>query len=309
MDKSKLQSRVNTIRKFNRFYTKLIGLLNKNLLKTPYSLTQARILFEIFQKDYCIISEITRKLDIDPGYLSRILTDFEKNGLIQKNQSSSDSRQRLLKLKAKGKKEFEVLNDRASKEVELLLEKISEEDQLKIINAMYTIQNVFEPGTGLSSPFLLRYHKMGDIGWMIYRHGILYANEYSFNENFEILVTEILLQFAKKHDPKQERIWIAEKGGDRVGSVMVSNSGNNVAQLRLLLVEPKARGKGLGKRLIDECIDFSRRNGYGKIKLFTVNILQQASHLYSKAGFRIVNEKPYTNFGPKLTAQIWELTL
>lgn len=309
MDKTKLHSRMHTFRQFNRFYTKLIGLLNKGLLKTPYSLTQARVLFEISQSENCTISGIIKKLDLDPGYLSRILTGFEENDLIQKIQSRSDSRQRLLKLKPKGKKEFKILNDRSSKEIELLLKKISEEDQLKIINAMHTIQNVFEPETEFPSPFLLRYHKCGDIGWIIYRHGVLYADEYSFNENFEALVAEILVQFNKKHDPKRERIWIAEQEGERIGSVMITNSGDNVAKLRLLLVEPKARGKGLGKRLIDECIDFSRRNGYKKIKLFTVNVLLEAHHLYSKTGFKIVDERPHTHFGPKLTAQIWELTL
>lgn len=308
MNELSLQSKVSTFRKFNRFHTKLIGLLNQGLLKTPYSLTQARILFEISQNEKCPISEITKKLNIDPGLMSRILTGLEKNDLIQKTPSKRDARQRLVRLKKKGRKAFDILNNRASTEIELLLKKISIEDQMKVINAMHTIQNAFEPEPETCS-FFLRNHQIGDIGWIIFRHGTLYAEEYNFNRNFEILVAKILYHFYEKNDLEKERLWIAERNGERVASVMITDSGDEIAQLRLLLVEPKARGRGLGKRLINECLIFSRQKDYKKIKLFTVNILKEAHHLYSKAGFKIIEEKPHSHFGRKLTSQIWELIL
>ena len=300
---------VDEIRRFNRFYTKRIGLLDQGLLKTQFPLTQARIIFELAQHKQTVASDLVSELNIDPGYLSRILSTFEKNGIIQKVPSKSDNRRRVLKLTAKGRKSFTILNNRSSQEVKRLLQSLSGEDQHRLIHAMRTIENVLETEVKSTMSYLLRTHRPGDIGWMIHRHGVLYAEEYGFDETFEALTAEILFRFIQHHDPKRERIWIAEQAGERIGSVMIVDGGNQVARLRLLLVEPKARGKGIGKQLIKECIDFSKRNGYGKITLWTQSILQEARHLYLKAGFKVVEEKPHTSFGHDLIAETWELEL
>jgi DNA-binding MarR family transcriptional regulator/GNAT superfamily N-acetyltransferase len=297
------------MRRFNRFYTKRIGLLNQGLLKTKFPLTQARIIFELAQHEQSTASDLTSELGIDPGYLSRILSSFEQDGLIQKMRSKSDSRQSLLRLSAKGRKSFSILDDRSRQELKALLQSLSSEDQHRLLNAMHMIEDVLGAEPKLTAPYLLRSHRPGDIGWMTHRHGLLYAQEYCFDETFEALVAEILARFIQSHDPKRERIWIAERDWEQIGSVMIVDAGNQVAQLRLLLVEPKARGKGIGKRLIDECIDFSKRNGYQKIKLWTQNILMEARHLYSKAGFELVEEKTHTSFGHDLISEIWELPL
>jgi len=309
MNEDRLQESIDAMRRFNRFYTKRIGLLNQGLLKTRFPLTQARIIFELAQHEQSKASDLTSELGIDPGYLSRILSRFEQDGLIQKMRSKSDSRQSLLKLTAKGRKSFSILDDRSRQEVKDLLQSLSSEDQHRLLSAMHMIEDVLGSESDLTVPYLLRPHGPGDIGWMTHRHGLLYAQEYCFDETFEALVAEILARFIQSHDPKREHIWIAERDGEQIGSVMIVDAGNQVAQLRLLLVEPKARGKGIGKRLIDECIDFSKRNGYQKIKLWTQNILMEARHLYSKAGFELVEEKPHTSFGHDLIAEIWELPL
>lgn len=309
MTEERLNENIDGIRRFNRFYTKRTGLLNKGLLKTRFPLTQARIIFELTQHEQSIASDLISELDIDPGYLSRILKTFEKDGLIQKMQSKSDNRQSLLKLTAKGWKSFSVLDDRSRQEVKALLQSLSSEDQHRLLNAMRLIEDVFGTEPKLPAPYLLRLHGPGDIGWVTHRHGVLYAEEYYFDETFEALVAEILARFIQRHDPKRERIWIAERDGEQIGSVMIVDAGNHIAQLRLLLVEPKARDKGIGKRLIDECINFSKHNGYQKIKLWTQSILMEARHLYSKVGFELVEKKPHTSFGHDLIAEIWELPL
>lgn len=301
--------KVEAVRTFNRFYTKRIGLLQQGLLKTRFPLTQARIIFELAQHEHLTASALTSELDIDAGYLSRILGTFEKNGLIRKSPSKFDNRHRLLKLTAKGRKAFSVLNERSKRENEALLQSLSKEDQHRLLHAMHTLESLLGAAAKPARPYLLRTHKPGDIGWIIHRHGVLYAEEYGFDETFEALVADILARFIQHHDPKCERLWIAERDGERMGSVMIVDAGEEVAQLRILLVEPKARGKGIGKRLIDECIDFSKRAGYRKIKLWTQSILLEARHLYEKAGFKLVEEKPHQSFGHDLVAQIWELPL
>jgi len=309
MEETNFQKRIDKIRDFNRFYTKFIGLLDQGLLKTSYSLIQARILFEIAHHENCTLSDLIEELGIDPGYLSRILGNFEEQDLIRKIPSADDSRRRLIQLLPKGRDVFSVLNNRAVIEIKMVLKNIPSEDQQKVIKAMETIKHTFSPEPKSAIPLQLRYHRIGDIGWIIYRHGVYYTEEYGFNESFETLVAEILVKFNQQHDPNRERIWIVEQGGERIGSVMVTDAGNNVAQLRLLLVEPKARGQGLGEQLIRECINFARLARYRKIKLWTVNILKAAHHLYEKTGFKIVKEEPYSGFGPPLTAQTWEREL
>jgi DNA-binding MarR family transcriptional regulator/ribosomal protein S18 acetylase RimI-like enzyme len=309
MSEHDLNEAVALFRRFNRFYTKQIGLLTRGLLKTRFPLIQARILYELAQQDQTTASALVEKLDIDPGYLSRILSNFEKKGLLRKIQSSSDSRRRILKLTADGKNSFAVLNERSRKEAEKLLLDHSEEDRHRLLHAMQTIESILGNEAKPPAPYLLRPHRPGDIGWIIHRHGVVYAEEYDFDETFEALVGEILVKFIHKHDPKRECLWIAEQQGERIGSIMLVDAGDHVAQLRLLLVEPKARGQGVGKRLIDECISFSKRNRYRKIRLWTQSNLLEARHLYAKAGFEMVSESPHKSFGQELVAEFWELPL
>ncbi|MFW9889549.1 MAG: GNAT family N-acetyltransferase [Candidatus Thorarchaeota archaeon] len=278
-------------------------------MRTRFTLSQARVIFELAQKNQTTSSDIAKELGIDPSYLSRTLGTFQKEGLIEREKSDMDSRQWMLKLTAKGKETFLDLDERASDEIRDMIEGLSSEDQCRILNAMSTIENVLEPNSDPSLSFLIRPHRAGDIGWIVHRHGAIYAREYGWDETFEALTAEILAKFIKNYDLKRERLWIAERDGETVGSVMIADAGDQVAQLRLLLVEPKARGKGIGSKLIEECIDFSRRNGYKKIKLWTQSNLHAARHLYSKHGFELVEEEPHRSFGHDLTAEIWELQL
>jgi len=300
---------IGEVRRFNRFYTKRIGLLTSGLLKTRFPLTQARIIFELAQHEQATARELIEELEIDPGYLSRILDNFEINGLINKVQSQADNRQWFLKLTSKGRKSFSELNERSNQEVQTLLKNMSDENQQRLINAMSTIEEILDAKQKSTTSYLLRSHRPGDIGWITHRHGVLYAEEYGFDETFEALVADILAKFIQRHNPKREHLWIAEQDGKLIGSVMIVDSGDSVAQLRLLLVEPKARCKGIGKRLIDECIDLSKRNGYSKIKLWTNNVLKDARRVYAKAGFALIEEKPHTSFGHDLIGEIWELNL
>lgn len=309
MIEAQLHEKVEAVRRFDRFYTSRIGLLKPGLLKTRFPLTQARIIFELAQHHDLTASALTRALDIDAGYLSRILSAFEKDGLLQKTPSKSDNRHRLLKLTAKGRKAFSVLNERSKRKNEALLQSLSQEDQQRLLQAMQTLESLLGAQSKPATPYLLRPHRAGDIGWIIHRHGVLYAEEYGFDETFEALVADILARFIQHHDPKREYLWLAEQEGERVGSIMLVDAGEDVAQLRILLVEPKARGRGIGKRLIAECLDFSKRAGYKKIKLWTQSLLVEARHLYEKAGFTLVEEKPHRSFGRDLTAQILELPL
>lgn len=296
-------------RRFNRFYTRQIGLLTQGLLKTRFPLIQARVLYEMAQQQQTTASALVKKLNIDPGYLSRILSNFEKEGLLRKHRATSDSRQRILKLTNPGKKSFAELDERSRSVAEEMLLGLVDEDRHRLLHAMQTIETILDTRPKPSTPYLLRPHRPGDIGWIIHRHGVVYAEEYGFDETFEALVAEILVQFIHEHDPKRECLWIAEQEGERIGSVMIVDAGDQVAQLRLLLVEPKARGQSVGMRLIDECLNFSRRNRYRKIKLWTQSNLPQARHLYAKAGFERVSQSAHKSFGQELIAEIWEMPL
>ena len=309
MTENQMHERIKVFRGFNRFYTKQIGLLNQGLLKTRFSLTQARILFEIAQRDNSSMVDLCNELSIDPGYLSRIIGAFERDGLVQKITSRSDSRQRLLKLKDKGKEAFTLLDTRSTEEAETLLKRLSKKKQERLLNSMKIIKEILEDKPASSAPYILRPYRAGDIGWITHRHGALYAEEYGFDITFESLVAGILVDFIDQHDPKTENIWIAEQDGKKIGSVMIVDAGEGVAQLRLLLVEPEARRQGIGKFLIDHCINFSKFNGYKKIKLWTQSILSEARSLYIKAGFKIIEKKSHTSFGHNLTAETWELIL
>jgi DNA-binding MarR family transcriptional regulator/ribosomal protein S18 acetylase RimI-like enzyme len=309
MGGNKLHEGVRTFRRFNRFYTNQAGFLDRGLLRTRFRLTQARILYELAQHPQTTARDISNELKIDPGYLSRILSNFEKEGLLRKIRSKSDSRQRLLQLTARGRKSFEVLNEKSSKQAEMLLTGLSAEDRHRLLSAMETVEIILGNKPETMTSYLLRPHEPGDIGWIIYRHGVVYAQEYGFDETFEALVAEILVKFILEHQPARERLWIAEKDGERIGSIMIVDAGHTVAQLRLLFVEPSARGIGVGKRLIDECIHFSRRKRYRKIKLWTQSRLLQARRLYARAGFELVETSKHRRFDKNVVGEVWELPL
>jgi DNA-binding MarR family transcriptional regulator/N-acetylglutamate synthase-like GNAT family acetyltransferase len=309
MKKVDLETRVDAVRYFNRFFTRQIGVLREGLLHSPYSLTEARILFEISHRDDLTASDLSRELGLDPGYLSRILTRLEQRGLIDKVRSETDGRQRLLSLTSDGKDAFSLLDNRSRDEVAEMLDDLSEGDQLRLLEAMATIEGILTKGFKFAEPFFLRPHEPGDMGWVVYRHGVLYAQEYGWDEHFEALVARIVSDFIDNYDPVRERCWVAEINGEIVGCVFVVKAGETVAKLRLLLVEPKARGLGLGTRLVEECIRFARRAGYQTLTLWTNSVLDAARHIYQEHGFELVEEEEHHSFGHDLVGQNWELTL
>lgn len=300
--------RVEAVRHFNRFYTQHIGVLHEGLLRSPYSLTEVRVLYELAHRDESTAVEMCRDLGLDAGYLSRILRDFGRKGLIEKRPSKSDGRRRLLRLTKKGQKEFAAINARQDEEVGAILKSLPAEHHARLIESMRTIQGLLGQQPEQRVPYILRTHQPGDMGWIVHRHGVLYSKEYGWDEHFEALVARIVADFIKNYDPKRERCWIAERGGEIVGSVFLVEKSKMVGQLRLLLVEPKARGLGIGKRLVEECIRFARQAGYRKIMLWTNNVLKAARHIYEQAGFRLVKEEAHHSFGHDLVGQNWELT-
>jgi DNA-binding MarR family transcriptional regulator/GNAT superfamily N-acetyltransferase len=304
-----LETRIEAVRRFNRFFTRRIGVLREGLLHSPYSLTEARVLFEVAHRDEVTASDLWRELGLDPGYLSRILSRLEHGGLIGKARSETDGRRRLLSLTPEGKAAFSLLDDRSREEVAELLGELSEGDQRRLLEAMRTIESVLDRGFKFSEPFLLRPHEPGDMGWVVHRHGVLYAREYGWDERFEGLVARIVADFIDGYDPARERCWIAEMNGERVGCVFVVKGGDTVAKLRLLLVEPDARGLGLGTRLVEECIRFARRSGYETLTLWTNSVLGAARHIYKERGFELVEEEAHRSFGHDLVGESWELAL
>lgn len=301
--------RIGAIRQFNRFFTRQIGVLREGLLHSPYSLTEARILFELGHRDHLTASDLCRELGLDAGYLSRILSRLESQGLLEKVRPDNDGRQRLLQLTSEGRNAFALLDRRSRDEVTEMLSELSEEQQQRLLKAMQTIENVLTKGFKYSEPFFLRSHEPGDMGWVTHRHGVLYAQEYGWDEHFEALVAQITADFINNFKPERERCWIAEMNGEIVGSVFVVQSSETVAKLRLLLVEPKARGMGLGTRLVEECIRFARKRGYQKLMLWTNSVLVEARHIYKKTGFQLIAEEPHHSFGHDLVGETWELAL
>jgi DNA-binding MarR family transcriptional regulator/GNAT superfamily N-acetyltransferase len=304
-----LETRVEAIRRFNRLFTRRIGVLREGLLHSSYSLTEARVLFELANREELSASELVRELGLDPGYMSRTVGGLERQGLVEKVRSETDGRRRILSLTAEGEEAFEVLDSRSREEVSEMLGALSEEEQRRLLEAMRTIEGIFEKGLKFSEPFVLRPHEPGDMGWVVHRHGVLYAAEYGWDERFEALVARIVAGFIDCYDPKKERCWIAEMGGDRVGCVFVVKASDTVAKLRLLLVEPEARGVGLGSRLVEECIRFARNRGYEKLTLWTNSVLDAARHIYEEHGFVLVEEEEHHSFGHDLVGQNWELAL
>ena len=304
-----LQQRVEAVRRFNRFYTQKIGVLHDGLLRSSFSLAEARVLYELAHRQNPTASELARELGLDAGYLSRILFGFQKRGLMDRKPSESDGRQSLLRLTKKGKEAFAPLNARSKDEIGAMLGHFSSVNQNRLIEAMHTIERLLGAQPETKTPYLLRSHQPGDMGWVVHRHGMLYSQEYAFDEQFEALVASIVVKFIQHHDPKKERCWIAEKDGEIVGSVFLVKKSKTVAKLRLLLVEPKARGLGIGTRLVGECLRFARQTGYRKVMLWTNSVLHAARHIYEKAGFRLVQEEPHHSFGHDLIGETWELKL
>ena len=303
------EDRIASIRRFNRFFTRKLGVLREGLLHSPYSLSESRIIYEIANRANLIAAELSKELGLDAGYLSRILDRLEQQGLIQKVHSELDARQRFLQLTKEGEKAFKLLDDRSREEISEMLSRLSEKDQEKLLQAMHTVQQVLGEELKYSEPYVLRQHEPGDMGWVIHMHGRQYAEEYGWDEHFEALVAQICSDFINNFDPNKERCWIAEMDGQIVGSVFVVKESEEFAKLRLLLVDPKARGLGLGTRLVDECIRFARRKGYKSLVLWTNSVLESARNIYRNAGFKLVAEEPHHSYGHDLVGETWELSL
>lgn len=301
--------RIDTVRQFNRFYTRRIGVLRDGLLGSPYSLAEARVLYEVAHRDGPTAAELGRELSLDAGYLSRLVRALERNGLVARTPSATDSRRSHLALTAKGRRAFATLNSRSNEEVAALLNDLPDAAQGRLVSALETVEAVLGAGAQARVPYLLRTHEPGDIGWVIGQHGALYAQEYGWDETFEALVAEIAARFIRNFDPKRERCWIAERDGRNVGSVFLVRKSETIAQLRMLIVAPEARGLGIGKRLVSECERFARQAGYRKIVLWTNRGLDDARRIYEEAGYRLVREEPHHSFGQDLVGQYWELRL
>jgi DNA-binding MarR family transcriptional regulator/GNAT superfamily N-acetyltransferase len=304
---SQLIDNIKAVRQFNRFYTRQLGLLEAHLLKSPLSLGEARVLYEIATSDSPLASDIGAALGLDRGYLSRIISSFVRRGLVVRKRSEADGRQSPLHLTPKGSKVFAELQRDSNEQVASLLRQLPGESQEKLISSMKLIQHSLEkhpPGE-----VTLRSHRAGDIGWVIERHSVIYTQEYGWNMKFEALVGEIASKFLAENNPRRERCWIAELDGVRVGCVFLVERSRTIAQLRLLLVEPSARGHGIGQRLVDECITFAKKAGYSRMRLWTNDVLTSARRIYQAAGFRLIEEEKHSSWGKPLTSQTWELKL
>ena len=308
MAEAALADRIAAVRQFNRFYTQRIGVLQDGFAESPFSLTQARVLYEILHRDSATASEIGSELGLDAGYLSRILRDFAKRGLIAKQRSRQDGRQVHLTITPRGRKAFAPLEAHSQTEVGAMLGALASDDQTRLVAAMQTVKAMLT-GRHEDEAYTLRPHQPGDMGWIVSRHGVLYAEEYGWDERLEAVAAEIVAAFLRNFDPERERCWIAERDGERLGCVMLVKETARTARLRLLLVEPRARGLGIGARLVDECVAFARAAGYRQITLWTHTVLAAARRIYQGAGFRLVKTWHHDEFGKTLESESWELTL
>lgn len=303
-----IDERIAAVRGFNRFYTRVIGALREGLLRSPYSLTEARVLFELARADLTEVVALRHELGIDAAHLSRILTRFETAGLVARDRASADARRQVVRLTDEGREVFAGLDASSEREVRALLASLPEDGQRRLVASMTAIERA------LGAPqrpelVVLRPPVPGDYGWVVHRHGALYASEYGWDVTFEALVARIVADFVEEHDAVRERAWIAEIDGEPVGCVLCVRRDETVAQLRLLLVEPTARGLGIGARLVGECLRFARSAGYEEIVLWTNDILVAARRIYEQEGFELVDEEPHTSFGKELVGQTWRLRL
>jgi len=302
-------SQIAAVRAFNRFYTHKLGVLDQHLMKSPYSLSEARVLYELAHRDEPSAKEIGTELGLDAGYLSRIVQSFDEGGLIIRKPLASDRRQYQLALTAKGRQAQATLERSSQDEVGAMLAKLSATDRRRLTEAMATIENLLEPPERTGPSFLLRSHRVGDMGWVISRQSIAYANEYGWDISYEALVAEICAQFIKNYDPAREHCWIAEADGKPFGSVFLVRASDELAKLRLLLVEKEARGLGVGRALVEQCVRSAREKGYKKMTLWTQSILVAARGIYQRVGFQRVAEEKHHSFGVDLTGETWELKL
>ena len=306
------KSSVADVRQFNRFYTRQIGVLQEGLLSSPFSLTEVRLMYEVAHRKSLTAVELCRELGLDAGYVSRNLKSFQRRGLVKRKRSGKDRRQSLLALTAKGWKTFRSLDARSNRQVAAMLERISNPRRKLLVDAMHTIESTVDPHSKQNdtASYVLRPHRPGDMGWVVHRHGALYWKEYGYDERFEALVAKIVGQFVERFDPRREHCWIAEKEGEIVGSVFLVAKSKTVAKLRLLLVEPSARGLGIGRRLVAECVRFAREAGYRKMMLWTQSELGAARHLYQAAGFKLSARQRHRSWGRKdLVSETWALKL
>lgn len=310
MKSSELSRSVESVREFNRFYTKQIGVLDDGLLKSPFSLAEARVIYELAAHGEATATEIKGELGLDAGYLSRVLKGLDNRGLIDKKNANTDARASILSLSDKGLAEFANLDRLARDQIEHMLGNLFAADHSKLLAAMKTISDILQPKAPINDKtYILRGLQPGDIGWAIQANGRIYADEYGWDETYEATIAEILADFVKNCDPRRERGWIAEKDGENVGSVFLVRKSATVARLRVLIVEPKARGMGIGKRLVGECIRFARQARYKKIVLWTQSSLVAARGIYGNAGFEMVGTEQNHMFGKDLVSETWELKL
>jgi DNA-binding MarR family transcriptional regulator/GNAT superfamily N-acetyltransferase len=299
---------VEAVRRFNRFYTRRIGVLRGGLAGTPYSLPEARLLYELAQAEPATATALGAALDLDLGYLSRLLQGVRRQGLVRARPAPRDARQSLLSLTAKGRRAFAALDSRSRGEMSAMLSPLPRSHRERLVEAMQTIESVLEKKP-TQSKIVLRAHRPGDMGWVVHRHGALYAQEYGWDERFEALVAGVAKNFIDHFDPARERCWIAELNGEPAGSILLVKKTKTTAKLRLLLVEPRARGLGLGARLVAECIAFAREKGYHRLVLWTQSNLDAARAIYRKQGFKLAKSEPHASFGYDLVGEYWELKL
>jgi len=304
-----LSRQIEAARRFNRFYTQRIGVLDEGLLDSPFSLTEVRVMYELAHHRGVGAAELARELGLDKGYLSRILKRFRAKNWLARTVAGDDGRRHVLALTGAGRRAFTPLEKRSRRQVRAMLGPLKEAQRQRVLEAMRTIEQDLAGAADTTAPVILRSHRPGDIGWVVQRHGELYALEYGWDETFEALVADIAAKFVRDLDSRRERCWIAERDGVRLGCIFLVAEDKATAKLRLLLVEPEARGLGLGKRLIDECIAFARNAGYRRVVLWTQDNLDAARHLYAKAGFRKSAEEPHRSFGKNLVAETWVLKL
>ena len=303
------EDQIAALRDFNRFYTRQIGLLDETLLPGDFSLTEARVLYELANRAQPAAAEIARDLGLDAGYLSRILKRFETAGLLSRAPSVADSRQAVLTLTPTGLAAFQPLNRASQEGIGALLDRLPSGERTALLKACARIRAVLGPPEERKAPYLLRPYQTGDLGWISHRQGLLYAEEYGWDDTYEALVAEILAAFVRNFDARHERAWIAERDGEIVGSVFLVRESDKVAKLRLLYVEPAARGLGIGQRLVQECVRFARLKGYATMTLWTNDILTSARRIYQATGFRLVAEEQHHSFGKDLVGQNWALDL
>jgi DNA-binding MarR family transcriptional regulator/ribosomal protein S18 acetylase RimI-like enzyme len=304
---------IDRVRRFTRFYTRRIGVLQEGLLGSRFSLTEARVVYELAQRDGVTAAELGKELGLDAGYLSRILRGFADAGLIVRAPSRHDARQSLIALTSEGRAAFAEIDARSRNEVAAMLARLAEPDRTRLVAAMCSVEDLLasEPARARApqADCVLRPHRPGDMGFVIHRQAVLYHQEYGWDESFEALVAEICAGFIKSFEPGRERCWIAEIDGEIVGSVFLVRQSDEIAKLRLLYVEPKARGLGLGQRLVRACIGFAREAGYAQLTLWTNDILHAARQIYVAEGFRLVAEEKHHSFGHDLVGQNWALDL